>query len=106
MPLASMELDFEQRLAAIELVGGRRETAPIPEALAAAGAPFLRSRFDFASNTLSLTITSGDVLIVEIAAPGAADGHSRRRPAVYLDQLHWVSLAKQRHAPQKLNETT
>jgi hypothetical protein len=25
---------------------------------------------------------------------------------VYLDQLHWVSLAKQRHAPEKLNEAT
>jgi hypothetical protein len=25
---------------------------------------------------------------------------------VYLDQLHWVSLAKQRHAPEKVNEAT
>jgi hypothetical protein len=103
MPFASLELDFEQHLATIELSDGRRETFPMPEALVAAGVPFLRSRFDFISDTLSFTVDSGDVLIVEV---GAADRPPTGRPVVYLDQLHWVSLAKQRHAPEKLNEAT
>jgi hypothetical protein len=106
MSVTSVEIDFEHRLATIELSDGRRETFAMPEALAAAGAPFLRSRFDFTSNTLSFTVASGDVLIVEVGVAGAADGPPPGRPVVYLDQLHWVSLAKQRHAPEKLNEAT
>ncbi len=78
----------------------------MPAALVAAGVPFLRSRFDFASDTLSFTVASGNVLIVEVGVAGAADGPPTGRPVVYLDQLHWVSLAKQRHVPEKLNEAT
>ncbi len=106
MPFTSLKLDFEQHLATIELSDGWRETFPMPEALGAAGVPFLRSRFDFTSDTLRFTVTSGDVLIVEVGTAGAADGPPAGRPVVYLDQLHWVSLAKQRHAPEKLNEAT
>jgi len=106
MPFTSLEIDFEQHLATIELSDGRRETFPMPEALVAADVPFLRSRFDITSNTLSFTVTNGDVLIVEVGAAAAADGPPTGRPVVYLDQLHWVSLAKQRYAPEKLNEAT
>lgn len=106
MRFTSLEIDFAHRLATIELSGGRREAFPMPEALAAAGVPFLRSRFDFASNTLSFTIAGGEILTVEVGVAGAADGSATGRPVVYLDQLHWVGLAKQRHAPEKLNEAT
>ncbi|MFN2466709.1 MAG: hypothetical protein ABR521_01045 [Gaiellaceae bacterium] len=105
MPLISWEIDFEQHLATIELSDGRRETFPISETRVA-DVPFLRSKFDFTSDTLGFTVTSGDVLIVEVGAAGAADGPPTGRPVVYLDQLHWVSLAKQRHAPEKLDEAT
>jgi hypothetical protein len=106
MPFTSWEIDFEHRLATIELSDGRRETFPMPEAFVVAGVPFLRSRFDFTNEMLSFTVASGDVLIVEVGADSAADGPPTGRPVVYLDQLHWVSLAKQRHAPEKLNEAT
>jgi hypothetical protein len=106
MPFTSWEIDFEHRLATIELSDGRRETFPMPEALVAAGVPFLRSRFDFTSDTLSFTVTNENVLIVEVGVADAAEGPPTGRPVVYLDQLHWVSLAKQRHAPEKLNEAT
>jgi len=104
MPFTSWEMDFQQQLATIELSGGQRESFPMPEVIAAAGVPFLWSRFDFTSNTLSFTVASGDKLVVEVGAAGAADGPPPARPVVYLDQLHWVSLARQRHAPEKLNE--
>jgi hypothetical protein len=104
MPFTSWEIDFEHRFATIELSDGRRETFPMPAALVAAGVPFLRSRFDFTSDTLSFTVTSGDVLIVEVGTASGADGPPTGRPVVYLDQLHWVSLAKQRHTPEKLKE--
>jgi hypothetical protein len=106
MPFTSLEMDFERRLATIELADGRRESFPLPGALAAADMPFLRSRFDFSGSTLSFTISSGDVLIVEVGSAGAADGPPAGRPVVYLDQLHWVSLARQRHAPEKLSAAT
>jgi hypothetical protein len=106
MPFTSLEIDFEHGLATIDLSDGRRESFPMPAALVAAGAPFLRSKFDFTSDTLSFRVTSGDVLIVEVGGAGSPDGPPTDRPVVYLDQLHWVSLAKQRHAPEKLNEAT
>ena len=106
MPLTSWEIDFEQQRATIELSDGQRQSSPLPEALVAAGVPFLRSRFDFSSNTLSFKVASGDDLIVELGAAGASDGTPAGRPVVYLDQLHWVSLAQQRHAPEKLDEAT
>jgi hypothetical protein len=106
MPFTSLEIDFEHGLATIDLSDGRRETFPMPAALVAAGAPFLSSKFDFTSHTLSFTVTSGDVLIVEVGVPGTPHGPPTGRPVVYLDQLHWVSLAKQRHAPEKVNEAT
>lgn len=106
VPFASWEMDFQQQLATIELSDGQRQTFPMPAAFAAAGVPFVRSAFDFTSNTLSFTVPSGDQLIVEVGTAGAADGPPAGRPVVYLDQLHWVSLAQQRHAPKKLNEAT
>lgn len=105
MPFSSWEIDFQQQLATIELRDGQRKSFPMPAAMAA-GVPFLRSGFDFTSNTLSFTVASGDKLIVEVGAAGAADGPPAGRPVVYLDQLHWVSLARQRHAPEKLNVAT
>jgi hypothetical protein len=106
MPFTSLEIDFEHGRATIDLSDGRRETFPMPAALVAAGAPFLRSKFDLTSDTLSLMVTSGAVLIVEVGVAGMPDGPPADRPVVYLDQLHWVSLAKLRHAPEKLNEAT
>jgi hypothetical protein len=106
MSFISWEIDFEHGLATIERGDGRRETFAMPTAFVAAGLPFLRSRFNFTSNTLSFTVPSGDSLIVEVGVPSAADGPPADRPVVYLDQLHWISLAQQRHAPQKLNEAT
>lgn len=58
----------------------------------AGGVPFLRSRFDFTSDTLSFTVATGDVLIVEVGAAGVPPTN---RPMVYLDQLDWVSLAEE-----------
>jgi hypothetical protein len=106
MPFTSWEMDFQQQLATIELSDGQRQSFPMPAALAAAGAPFLRCGFDFTSNTLSFAVPNGDKLIVEVGAAGPADGPPAGRPVAYLDQLHWVSLARQRHAPEKLNEAT
>jgi hypothetical protein len=106
MRLIGWEIDFERGLATIELSGGGRETFPMPAALAAEGVPFRRSRFDFLSDTLSFTLRSGEVLTVEVGVPGGTEGPPAGRPVVYLDQLHWVSLAKQRHAPEKLDDAT
>lgn len=106
MQVVAMEIDFEQHRATIELSDGRRETFPMPEALAGAGGPLRRSRFDFSDSTLTFTVFDRNVLTVEVGRPGAMDGPPAGRPVVYLDQLHWVSLAKLRYAPEKLDETT
>lgn len=78
----------------------------MPAVMAAADVPFLRSKYDLTSNTLSFTVPNGEQLIVEVGAAGATDGPPAGRPVVYLDQLHWVSLARRRHAPEKLNDAT
>jgi hypothetical protein len=72
MPFASLEIDFEHGLATIDLSDGRCETFPMPAAMVAAGAPFLHSKFDFTSRTLSFTVTRGDVLIVEVGVAGTS----------------------------------
>jgi hypothetical protein len=74
MPFTSLDIDFEHGLATIDLSDGRRESFPMPAALVAAGAPFLRSKFDLTSNTLSFTVSSGAVLIVEVGVAGMPDG--------------------------------
>lgn len=108
MPFTSWDLDFQQELVAIELSDGSRQTVPMPAAMAmaTAGAPFVRSRLDFANRTLIFTLSSGDELIVEVGAAGAADGSPEGRPVVYVDQLHWISLARHRYTPEKLSEAT
>ena len=105
-PFTAWEMDFHQQLATIEMRNGQRESFPMPTALAAAGVPFLRAAFDFTSNTLSFEVPHGNKLIVEVGAAGPANGAPPGRPVVYLDQLHWVSLARQRYTPEKLSETT
>jgi len=102
----SWELDFQERLATIELSDGRRQSFPVPAALVAAGAPFVRSGFDFASSRLSFELPDGDELIVEVGAAGPIGSPPSDRPVVYLDQLHWVSLAQQSYAPAKLDKAT
>lgn len=97
----SWELDFEQRLLTVELSSGHSKTFPMPEAMPTA-MPFRRSKLDFTASTLHLTVPDGEELTVELGRPGAHDEPSAGRPVVYLDQLHWVSLARQRHAPEKL----
>lgn len=99
-------MDFQQQLLTVELSGGPRQPVAMPPAMAAAGVPFLRSVLDFTTRTLSFTVPSGDELIVELGASDAADGPPAGRSVVYLDQLHWISLARQRYAPEKLDEAT
>jgi hypothetical protein len=106
MAVTSWEMDFEQQVLTIEQGDGPRARFPLPEALVAARPPFVRSSFDLPSNTLSFTVPSGEELIVEVGALEAAEGPPAGRGVVYLDQLHWISLARQRHAPEKLNEAT
>jgi hypothetical protein len=102
----SWEIDFQEGFATIELSDGRRQSFPVPAALVAAGAPFVRSGFDFASSRLSFALPDGDELIVEVGAAGPVGGPPSGRPVVYLDQLHWVSLAQQSYAPTKLDKAT
>lgn len=58
----------------------------------------LRSEYDVDARELDLTLPAGDRVTVEI---GGAGRPGRGRQVVYLDQNHWIALARHRYAPEK-----
>lgn len=62
-----------------------------------------RSRLDLQRRVMLLTLDDGQVLEVDIGVSGQAVPADV--PIVYLDQLHWISLAQQLWAPDRLRET-
>lgn len=65
---------------------------------------FSRVEFDSAAKTVTLTVPSGDELVVEVFEADD-DMVARRagRTVVYLDQNKWVTLARAVHAPERLS---
>lgn len=61
-----------------------------------------QSRMDLERRVVLLTLDGGQTLEIDIGDPGQAVADV---PIVYLDQLHWISLAQQEWAPDRLRES-
>jgi hypothetical protein len=64
-----------------------------------------RVAFDVGDRELELLLADGSTVTIEVGSPGLGDAPSPGRLVVYLDQLHWITLARQIHAPDKVNGT-
>jgi hypothetical protein len=99
--LRSYGLDLDRQVAVVELPDGTRHELPMPRALSTRQAGLRQAIYRTAEAELEVTLPAGDEVILEMVDPG---GRIRpvRGPVVYLDQLHWVTLAQCRWAPEKV----
>jgi hypothetical protein len=94
-------IDFNRGHGMVQFPDGTLQTIPIPAELVPEYVGLKRLVYDTMSSELSVTLLEGDKVELEVARPGAPTP-SPRRPVVYLDQLHWVELAKQQWTPEKV----
>ena len=62
------------------------------------------SEADLATRELTLRLRTGESLVVELGAGGEFDLPGPDRPVVYLDQCHWITLAKHLRSPDQVAE--
>ncbi len=96
-------IDVEQQAATFELVDGATFAVPFPPELSRANAGIKRALFDAERGEYVATLPMGDEVTLEVAGSGGR-GEQPRGAVVYLDQLHWIALARHRWAPEKLSE--
>jgi hypothetical protein len=94
--MRSLAIDYERREIQVEPAAGNPVTAPLestatPEFIA-------RASYAVPADEVTLVFRGGDQVTLEVGA----QPREMRRPIVYLDQNHWVSLAQSRYAPEKL----
>lgn len=102
--LRALTLDSAEGQIEIETLGGRVFNLPIPDGsnpLASAG--MTRSRADLRHHRLELSLESGETLSFDLGWPGQGDLPQSHQSVVYLDQNHWVDLARSVREPASLN---
>ena len=94
----SWEIDFAARTVRLELLDGRVVQKPMRVEVPTGSVR--RSAMDLQRRMMLLTLDDGKTLEVDIGVPGQEVPTDV--PVVYLDQLHWISLAQQLWAPHRL----
>lgn len=92
-----MARDDALQLVEVELSNGAvaiERARPLPYA-----SRFVRSEYDFERRELRLELDTGEQVVAEI---GSGHDDMRGRPIVYLDQCHWVNLARHLYVPHKV----
>jgi len=95
----SLEIDIDARVMRAELLDGSVLLLPIPRVMRASSV-VSRSQLHVEPQTLTLTLDDGEKLEVDIGV--SRQVASTNVPIVYLDQLHWISLAQYLWAPERL----
>lgn len=98
----SWETDFDARAMRLQFLNGRVIEEPMTRELPP-GFSVRWSRMDLDRRALLLTIDDGQTLEVDIGVAGQAVPAAV--PVVYLDQLHWISLAQQLWAPERVRQS-
>lgn len=62
------------------------------------------SEADLATRELTLRLRTGESVVIEMGAGGDSDLPGLDRPVVYLDQCHWITLAKHLRSPEQVAE--
>lgn len=96
------EIDFDARAVRLQFLNGRVIEEPMTRELPP-GFSVRWSRMDLDRRALLLTIDDGQTLEVDIGVAGQAVPAAV--PVVYLDQLHWISLAQQLWAPERVRQS-
>lgn len=100
-------VDYRNGLISVERRDRSIEVQPLGSRPPIGAIRILRSEYDVDARELHLTLPEGDRLTVEIGlAGGKADCRPDQRPAVYLDQNHWIALARYRYSPDKQSDET
>jgi hypothetical protein len=96
------------RRMAIDHVSGRSEVELADGTVVAGpniviGATGIRTvAYDFPTRTILMTTTAGDDVWVQAGERGKDVEALGGRPVVYLDQNHWITLARHLHAPDRV----
>jgi hypothetical protein len=100
-----MTLELDEHMCEFELVDGRVFRTPVSAGLFGDADPGMRRvSVDIVEQELSLTFPAGDEVTLETGPFDSTEPQRDGRPVVYLDQCHWVTLAQQRWAPEKVAE--
>lgn len=104
MQLPTIELDIRKRTCRIGL-DGQFTDVPFPDHEVFDSTSFSYMATDFSMRTVTLRGSLGVDLVAELGYPGGDEAMLANRPVVYLDQLHWVTLARSLWTPKKLSST-
>ena len=93
---ARLAVDYSNRRAEVELVSGLVLASPLSGRAAEHHGEISRTDYKPDRRELTITFHWGDTAVLEVgpAEPSA--------PVVYLDQNHWIMLARQQWAPEKV----
>jgi hypothetical protein len=100
--IARLRIDAEARLVSVIMSDGTlltdRMSFEVP------WAELSSTETDLSTYEVTLRLRSGECLVVELGAGGETDSPDPGRPVVYLDQCHWITLAKQLRSPGRVAE--
>lgn len=98
-----LTLDFAGASMSAELRDGRTITEQLPRALRTKPTGVTRLSLAVAERELEATLPGGRVATIEMASPAQERDRLGDRKIVYLDQCHWIALARHRWAPKRLS---
>lgn len=96
-------IDVDRQTAVFELADGEEFSVPFPRHLSLGEFGLKRAVYDVRRNEFVATLPIGDEVTLEMTPFGVAPPQPRH-PVVYLDQLHWVALARRRWTHEKLSK--
>jgi len=103
VPARNLKVDFKRSEVLIPVGDGTYIRQPLPFAMPAKVA-FEFAEFDPSSDVVEFVHENGTRVAAEIEPLGSRALKAPDRPVVYLDQCHWITLARQLWAPAKVLE--
>jgi hypothetical protein len=98
-----LRFDFKAADVLITMQDGRQVRKQLPVALPDK-IEFEFAEFDLATDQVEFVHENGTPVIAEIEPPDRSSPLRPDRPVIYLDQCHWITLARQLWAPEKVLE--
>ncbi|MDX6742579.1 hypothetical protein [Actinocorallia sp. A-T 12471] len=102
--IKSITMGFARQRITVALADGRRAHGPLDVGCATACDEILSATWTAGERTLVLELRTGNIEVEFGLDPAEDLQQIARRPVVYLDQNHWISLARARHSPDKIGD--
>lgn len=97
-------IDIQKQSAFVEVAPGSHAAIPMPALVMPQSSGVAKFTLDTDTAELELEFVGGEAATIELEDRSSHSGLPVARPVVYLDQLHWISLAQLRFAPERLPE--